>query len=102
MVLLWMIATGTPLGEIRPRGSDCRVVVVDWRVVVGGFAVVVVGDVEDDELEMDGVAVEEVPAGEHASTVSSNTKNRGRVDIALDSCTVGEHGCVLSPPCLDP
>ena len=100
--VLWTIATGSPLGEISPRGSKYRVMVVAWPVVVVGFAAVVVGDIEDDEIEFRGVVVEEVPTGEHASTVSSSTTNRGRVDTAPDSCTVRERGCVLSPPCLGP
>ena len=74
-----MIATGTPVTEINPDGSDANVVVVLPSVVVVVTKVVrVVDDVDEDVAAAEvALVVEEEPGDEQADKVNSTAIDNG-------------------------
>ena len=78
--MLWTIATGTPVTEIKPNGSDTNVVVVlPSGAVVVTMVVLVVDEVDDDGAGADvTLVVEEKPADEQAVKINSTARDNGR------------------------
>jgi hypoxanthine phosphoribosyltransferase len=78
--VLRTIATGTPVTEINPNGSDTNVVVVLPSVVVVVTKVVlVVDDVDEGGAVVDvAVVVEEEPGDEQAVKINSTARVNGR------------------------